>query len=234
MLENLLQSIINKEEIVKTQSADDIINNPDKVEEYYKIHVHTHISLGGVKEFENRLFENIKNNKSSVGCIIAKYGYGKTSTLIDWWSKCEKSGIIAVPPFNFTSLMDIVNATYGWVRYKFRCSRRQDLLDELEKYYDEVSVKSIEALQKKHQLTNRQIKEMKEEGTLNIEVSAFNLKVFIDRVVSLVLKSKHKGLVIFADEFQIFMIKERGVDTRKLLQSFREYLDGITTLRDYR
>ncbi len=232
MLENQLQLLIDKEEIVKTQSANDIINNPDKVQEYYKVHVYTHISLGGVEEFEHRLFENLKSNKSCIGCVIAKYGYGKTSTLIDWWSKCEKSGFIAIPPFNFTSLMDIANATYGWVGYKFTISGQNDLLVQLKNHYDDVTVKSKETLKKKHGLTDKQVIEMTEEGTLNVEVSSFDLKTFIDQVVSLVLRSKHKGLVIFADEFQIFTTKERGVDTRKILQSFREYLDGIKTLGD--
>src|SRR5690606_17332317 len=85
-----LQAILEKEEIVATQRAEDLYLRPEFVDRVYKGHVRTYIPFGrqssgsdsgqSVVEFERRVMNEVKQGGAIRGYITAEYGHGKTST----------------------------------------------------------------------------------------------------------------------------------------------------------
>lgn len=117
-----LQAILDKEEVVPTQRAEDLIAHPDLADESYRRHVRTYVPFsreasGGegqsVTAFEKKVIRDIKDAKVVRGYITAEYGHGKTSTAIYLWERAGKENLLAVPPFQFNHLPDLARATYG-------------------------------------------------------------------------------------------------------------------------
>lgn len=227
-IENL-KKVIDKEEILKTQGAEAIIETPKEVEDYYKLHILTHVDIGGIEDYKKRFFKRLKGRNSLIGAVIAPYGFGKTSTLIRWWYECERKHFLAIPPFNFDYLRDIAKATYGWLRYYLKSLGREDLCIDLENSYNEIDKRISEHVEERYDLTEEQISEMMDDGVLRPEVTAHDLKKFLETCVNLTLECGYNGLAIFADEFQRVALTDEKRDIKRLLQKFREFIDGIKT-----
>lgn len=228
-IENL-KEVIKKEEILKTQAAEAFIEDPKDVEDYYKLHISTHVDIGGIEEYKKRFFSRLENQSPLVGAVVARYGFGKTSTLVRWWYECEQKHYFAVPPFNFDYLQDIARATYGWLKYRLNSLGREDLCNNLESSYEEIAKKISRHVEEKYNLTEEQIAEMMDDGVLRPELTAHDLKKFLEICVNLSFECGYKGLAIFADEFQRVTLTDERRDVKRSLQKFREFIDGIKTL----
>ena len=57
LLKDSLSEIIEKDPIISTFSADDLVKNPDFVESIYSKHAETHMSLGDTAEYQNNLIK---------------------------------------------------------------------------------------------------------------------------------------------------------------------------------
>ena len=78
-----LKIILEKDPIISTYSANDLIDSPEAVEQYYGAIAKTHMSLGNTKEYQKRLFDCLIRNKTTFnGAVVGEYGFGKTSILI--------------------------------------------------------------------------------------------------------------------------------------------------------
>jgi hypothetical protein len=77
MLEGL-QAILDKQAVLSTVNADDLLQKPHKVEEDYQRHVATFVPMGDVSDFVDRLVRLVVNSQTPKGMIVAPYGYGKT------------------------------------------------------------------------------------------------------------------------------------------------------------
>ena len=227
-IENL-SKVKEKEEILKTQGADVLIKSPEEVEDYYKLHIHTHVDIGGIEGYKKRFFDKLEKKIPVLGAVIARYGFGKTSTLIRWWYECEQKRYFAIPPFNFNYLQDIAKATYGWLMYRFRSLGRNDLCIELEDSYKKIAKKISEHVEEEYRLTEEQVTRMLGDGILRPELAAQDLREFLEICTNLVLRCGYKGLAIFADEFQRVPLANKDRDIKRLLQKFRDFIDGIKT-----
>src|SRR6266542_3714464 len=114
-----LQHILNKRIVVPTVNAEDLTNRPAQVDADYTAHAYTFIPMGQIEESADRLVKQVASRKTIKGMLIAPYGYGKTSTLVFLWHRCQGQAMLAVPPFYCSSLLDILQATYAWAHYQF-------------------------------------------------------------------------------------------------------------------
>src|SRR5579875_3719387 len=140
-----LQVLLNKEPIIATWTAQDLLEHPETVRESYLKHVRSFVIIGRgatltdndqptITEYEKRLIKLVKEKGAAKGYITAEYGYGKTSTAAFIWHRCEQSEIVAVPPFQIQKLEHLLSATYGWVQFKLTSSAPQ-LLPRAEQIY---------------------------------------------------------------------------------------------------
>lgn len=233
MLEGL-QAILDKEVVLSTVNADDLLTRTSKVEADYAKHVATFIPMGDTSDFSKRIIRLVSNAKTPKGLVVADYGYGKTSTLAFLWHECERQDVIAVPPFYCASLLDMLKATYGWV--KFRLERRQpELVTDLDAVYHKYTAATVEEMAERYAHEHgiarvtavSMLEDMLDGGSLVLELTPSNLLFFLDATAAIALRAGFKGLVLFPDEFQQYFSK--GANLRRIIQEFREFVWGLDT-----
>ena len=182
-----------------------MLHNPLKVESDYQKHVQTFIPMGDVSDFSARLVKYTIAGKTPKGMIVAPYGYGKTSTLAFLWHECEQQNLVAVPPFYCANLLDILKATYGWVKFQLQ-KREPALLADLEEIYSKYTAATVEDMAdryaREHGLAKvtavNMLNEMLSDGSLVLELTPSNLLFFLDAVANLVGRAGFAGLIILA------------------------------------
>lgn len=233
MLEGL-QSILDKQAVLSTVNADDLLQDSQKVEGDYQRHVATFVPMGDVSGFAQRLVRRTVRSRTPKGMIVAPYGYGKTSTLAFLWNECESEDLIAVPPFYCSNLLDILKATYGWVKYRLELSQPHlvaDLSEVYQKYTAATVEEMAERYAKEHGLSRVTaiglLEDMLEKGTLVLDLTPSNLLFFLDATTDIVKQAGFQGLIVLPDEFQQYISK--GANLRRTIQEFREFVWGLDT-----
>lgn len=223
-IEQLRDEILAKKPVIHTRFAEQFVTEPQDVESVYNHHYHTHIPLGDTSDFARRLIERITAARTSKGAVVAPWGYGKTSTLIFTWKVCEESDILTVPPFICSSLNDMLNATYGWLRFRLG----SDYHGELESVYDQYGRAAFEERVKGYAaqtgVTEADarivLQSAMADGSFTPELTPSNLMKFLEYGTELAGRAGFKGLVILADELQEFFGK--SADVRGTIQRLRE------------
>jgi len=137
-----LEEIAKKEEVVDTVQAHHLRDQPREVEQTYRDHLRTHLSLGDSSGNEEQLLSNLEEEEGTIGIIAGKYAYGKTSTSISFWASCEDAGYVAVPPFILSSLADLMDATTGWLKHKLG-DRFSNRIQQLHDKYQQKGVQEL-------------------------------------------------------------------------------------------
>jgi len=233
MLEGL-QAILDKQPVLSTVNADDLLQDPQGVEGDYQKHVATFVPMGDVSSFAQRLVRRVVKAKTPKGMIVAPYGYGKTSMLAFLWHECEEQGLVAVPPFYCSTWLDVLKATYGWVRYRLGHSQ-PGLIADLDDVYRKYTASTVEEMAERYaeehglaRITAKgMLQDMLEEGSLVLSLTPSNLLFFLDAVAAIVGRANFGGLVILPDEFQQYISK--GANLRRTIQEFREFVWGLDT-----
>jgi len=197
-----LEKVRKKDPIIATYTADALLTSPQTVHETYTEHALTHMSLGDTSTYLERLLNWVLVNKGCVvGAIVGPYGYGKTSTAVYLWRECEQQKIIGVPPFKWHSLEELIEATFGWARYKYQQSA-PTLIGRLEAIRGRYQQKSIQDIAAERKLSEAILQQMHEDGLLNLEFTAEDVLTFYDEVATLSQEAGFRGLLIFTDELQ--------------------------------
>lgn len=223
-IERLRDEILSKKPVIHTRYAEQFISQPHDVEDAYSHHFHTHISLGDTDDFTRRLVERTISAKTPRAAVVAPWGYGKTSTLIFAWRACEVAQILTVPPFICSSLQDILNAAYGWLRYRLSGTWHGELDSVYAQYgraaFDE-RVKTYAAQTGVTEADARTVlQHAQSDGYFTPELTASNLMKFLEYASDLAGRAGFKGLIVLADELQDFFGK--SPDIRGSIQKLRD------------
>lgn len=230
-----LDAVLNKNEIVSTHIAQDLLNHPELVEDGYKRHVRTYIPISrtadaedSVDRFAARLFRAIKERKAPRGYLTARYGYGKTSTAVHLWSTAEQDhNLVAVPPFSLTSLRDLVTATHGWVRYRI-AQRQPALLPQLEGLYQTVLNIGAKALAERRGIAESVLYEMIRAGEANLDLRASDYLHYFEGVSDLVTQAGYGGLLVMPDEIQQYTRNTTTPNSQPIRELF-ELIQALMT-----
>ena len=201
---NKFASIRAKDPVINTFPWESVKNSPKQVEENYRAHALTHMSLGDTAQYLDTLKRSVtKNKSSSVGAIIGPYGYGKTSTAIHIWKVAQDDlGMLCVPPFEWFKLSDIIEAVIGWVSYKFEHGSR-NLVGKLVEIYERYRDRSLEEVAKDLNLSTDKAISAYEKGRINLGIHPSDVISFLIEITQLCTDSAgYSGLVVFVDELQ--------------------------------
>ena len=226
-----LSDIIGKEPTIATPPANVLANSPEEWESKFRFHVATYVALPDVESRWNAILNNLLKGKSATGLIYADTGYGKTSTGLSLWHHAELQGIVAVPPFIWNNLADMLTATHGWVCHRLR-DRRPELIPDLDWQHRTVVEVDEQILAQRmvHEegLTSEQarrtIARLKAEGRLLDALSPLQLLNYLRFATKTLLKSDYKGLLILPDEFELFKNK---LDTEQNFKDLKDFIFGI-------
>lgn len=212
-----LNYVLEKEEIIATQHAEDLVQQARLVDETYQRHVRTYIPLGrdadtgsdgyNVEKFERKVIRDIKNKAALRGYLTAEYGYGKTSTALYLWHRARKENIIAVPPFQLNRLQDLITATFGWVRYELERTR-PGLVMDAQSIYDSLINRSVEDMADESGADITALRDWVEKGKLILELTAADYLYFFEKMNALGQEAGFEGLLVLADEVQQYIEPE--------------------------
>lgn len=214
-----LDVILNKKPVIGTWTAQDLIERPAMVQGNYLKHFRSFVPLGRlagsaeddqltIEEYEKRLIKLVKEKGAAKGYIAADYGYGKTSTAIFVWQRCEHAGILAVPPFQIQHLHHLISATYGWVHFKLAESYPH-LAPEADEIYNRYIDRDIDA-EGRNEGERQLLRKLYNEGSFNPRLRELNYIKFFEEMTALVQKAHYSGLVIIADELQQYLEANRA------------------------
>lgn len=202
---SILSPILNKESILKTANARELGTSPDDVLNRYNTYALTHVPLGTTTKQLNDLERVIVDNKScAVGTIVGPYGYGKTSTAVHLWHEIQQRKIVAVPPFLWTNLDELMNAVYYWVRYEFS-KGPQSHIPALDNAYNQFRQQYSQDLIQR--MGQEMFDELIEKGQLLLQLRASDLISFFNKTCEICEQAGFHGLVIFTDELQATLAK---------------------------
>ncbi len=226
-----LADIIDKEPTIATPSANDVASAPEEWERKFQYHVATYIAIADVESRWAAILNNLLKGQSTTGLIYADTGYGKTSTGASLWKYAEAQGVVAVPPFIWNSLADMLTATHGWVCYRLK-STRPELIPNLEQKHRAVVQVDEEVLAQRmareEELTSEQarraITRLKAEGRLLDTLSPRQLLDYLHFATETLLKAGYKGLLILPDEFELF---KDNLDTAQNYNYLKDFIFGI-------
>lgn len=203
-----LELILEKNPIIHTATSEELASSTSHVEAMYRRHAYTHMSLGDIKVYEDRLKKLIKGQRSFVGAVTGDYGLGKTSTQIHLWNLCEENKIIAVPPFSWKTIDDIFIAVESWVLY-ILAKHNTDAVQEFKRLFNKFKTRSIDEeiddlVQKGMSQEDAEafLKDKINKGTFKLDRSMRELINLCEQVTPRLIEQGYKGFVVFTDELQ--------------------------------
>ncbi len=201
-----LSPILNKESILKTANAVELRENPQDVLQRYHTYAMTHVPLGNTtKQLDDLERVVVENKTCAIGTIVGPYGYGKTSTAVHLWNETRGQKILSVPPFVWTSLTELMDAVYYWVSFEFS-QGPTTFIPELTEAYEKYRQSSITELSTR--IGNEDlVRQLIEEGRLNLEISASDVVNFFSSTSLIAEKAGFRGLLIYTDELQVTLSK---------------------------
>lgn len=236
-----LNAILEKEEIVATQRADDLLSRPDIVNETYTRHVRTYIPFGrqasggtgqSVTDFERQVIREVKNAGAVRGYITAEYGHGKTSTALYLWHRAGAENVLAIPPFQLNRLTDLIRATFGWMRYEIARTRPgSPLISEAEGLYSSLIERGAESLARQYNMSVADAQRMARERPEILEISPGDYIHFFEQMTRLAQESGYEGLLVIADELQQYIDPEVKAGIKDPVSPLFDVIGAILTRR---
>ncbi|HIE11924.1 MAG TPA: hypothetical protein EYP63_00600 [Desulfotomaculum sp.] len=222
--------------IVDTARAQDVEREPEAVRTRYEPYAESYFRIEAVKRLEQRLIHALQDGRSITGYLSADFGYGKTATAVYLWKRCLDSELVAVPPFLFRQLKDVMQATYGWLAYQLE-QTYPSLIRRLEEAYQRHNVRSteelVEAIARREGISEAKARRIVDEYIRRYKdvTTAEALLDFLREAAGIALEAGFKGLVVFADESQEF-IRTEDAGARDAVQTLSELVKGVRALAE--
>jgi hypothetical protein len=233
-MRDLWESLDILRAIADTARADEVERQPEAVRTRYEPYAEAYFVIEAVKRVEKQLLGELRAGGAVTGYISADFGYGKTATAIYLWKRCLDGEIVAVPPFLFRQLRDIMQATKGWLAYQLQHSQ-PELLQKLEDAYRFRDQRSAEELAKEI-ASNQSISAEKARAIVQQYIAqrrdvttTQSLLDFLRDATKLAGEAGFKGLVVFADESQEFLRTEEA-GAQEAIQTLSELVKGIRAM----
>ncbi|MBN1891045.1 MAG: hypothetical protein JW850_23820 [Thermoflexales bacterium] len=202
-----LEKLRSMDTVIATFTARELANDPSVVNQRYLEHAATHMSLGGIANYVDALLKWTRTNKGAVvGAIAGEVGYGKTSTAIHLWQQCEDARVIAVPPFEWHRLQDIIDATWAWVRYRVEQIQPR-AVQQIDHCYERYREKSVKEFADKEDIPVSKVQGLVKQGKVNLGCRPADVVEFLTETNRLLEDDALElyGPIVFTDELQVTM-----------------------------
>lgn len=226
-----LHTLIQKEPVVSTFDSRTIISHPEDVVTSYDHHATTYIELDLLRDLGQRFIDRIIHSQTPKVCLVARYGYGKTTAAIGLWQACRKADIVAVPPAGYTSMAEIAATVYSWVRTALYGNvEALRKLGELHATYLRSSTEELAKLVSKRSGRSYEqviaiLTDPALERSLRLDPPTANIVLFLEALTHIVATNGYSGVAVFVDEFQQLLGKA-GAD---VLTALRSLVWGLRT-----
>ncbi|MDL1922993.1 hypothetical protein FBQ95_10325 [Chloroflexi bacterium CFX3] len=224
-----LAPIAAKGPVVATHIGAFTETNTPQTYERYNREALTYVCPPEIADFQQQMLDKILRQGTAIGCIVAPFGYGKTSAAIATWKLCEAKGVLALPPFSCGSIGELGQAMASGVIERLG----PDHAVKIQKAHDTLIVSSAQRLaqqdseqyQINFETALRSIEDKIERGILQVEAMSNHLLIFIEQLTQIVVDAGYKGFLVIVDEFQQFL----GNINKTTITNFRTLVWGLRT-----
>ncbi len=216
--------------IIDTFRAESLGCQPNSVRQRYEPNAERYFANEAVRRMRDNLVQRLSQGRRALGYLLGDYGHGKTAAAIYLWRECERQGVCAVPPFQFTSFDDLVEAVIGWLREALR-DRDAALLPRAEELYGRYRHRSVEhlaeSIARRHGIPLETAREIVlDDIAQHVSIGrAGHLADFLTQAARLAVEGGYRSLCVFADEMQIFIeageVRDNIEDLRQLVLALR-------------
>ncbi|MEO1375636.1 MAG: hypothetical protein AAFW70_15245, partial [Cyanobacteria bacterium J06635_10] len=228
-MKRLLEQLDSIKAIIDTVSPSQIGQNPEAVASGYEIYAFSYNPIEQVKQLGERLVSEIRKGKPVNGYLSAGFGYGKTATLVYLWHFCQQKKIIAVPPFKFRELGDLMVASYNWMKYVLRS--QPEMIPQIEALYQkhrfQPQQEKASEIANKYKLSEKKVLKIVQDLKTDITTTDSVLN-FWHESLPIIRSAGFVGLAIFADETQEFLRTEEGSSAQ--IQILSDLVKGMRAL----
>ncbi|MBL8049631.1 MAG: hypothetical protein JNM46_00275 [Anaerolineales bacterium] len=226
-----LSVIANKAPVVGTHVGGFSATSVKQTQERYSKEALTYVRPKEISSYQQRFLDRLLRKKTSIGCIVAPFGYGKTSAAIDTWQVCNENKILTVLPFSCSSIAEMGKAIATGIEHRLGHSSRG--AKKVRSAYESYLVSSAKRLAEQDTINYkinydtalRSIEDKIERGYLHIDATGNHLLGFFEELTHIVVESGFDGLLIIVDEFQQFL----GNINKTVITNFRTLVWGLRT-----
>lgn len=230
---NGLQLLVDKEPVVGTHVGVFNVESAENTYARYHSESETFVISPDILRYQRNFIQRIQSNETTIGCIVAPFGYGKTSTAINIWDACDKANLLAIPPFSCNSIAEMGQAITTAVVHILETSNQSKYAEQVEQAFNQYLTSSAQRMAEKDvktygidlEVAQKSIEDKIKSGHLQIQASANHLISFLEYLVQITLEAGYKGLVIIVDEFQQFL----GNINKNVVTNFRTLIWGLQT-----
>lgn len=230
-----LETIISKQPVIDTPTARALAATPGEYAERFAFHVETHVTVADLADKWDQMLRNLGQRKSVTGLLYADTGYGKTSTAAALWKYAEERGFVAVPPFMWASMTDMLIAAHGWSRFRLQ-ARRPDLVNRLDERFknlvqgglSELSTRLAQQKGVSAADAHKIVEGLSQEGQVSDVISAGRLLEFLEFVTDLLCDAGYKGLLLLPDEFELF--ENTNSDIARNFSQLKEFIFPLSQM----
>lgn len=208
-----LDLILKKDPIITTFPASELKARPDRVELVYGAHAKTHLSLGDTEKHVDTIFRWVsgQNKGAFIGAVEGNYGEGKTSFLVHVWAQSSQRRVFSVPPFEWTSMADAVDAVGAWIGYMLG-KTHPDLARKSDRIYQAFKQKSLEQVAcETAKRTGRDLdtvlatlQDREQQGVRGLtEISPAHFLDYCAQCTDIVKEAGYSGLLVLLDEPEV-------------------------------
>lgn len=226
-----LEHIIQKQPIVATHVGIFPATHWSQTIATYEQEAHTYVRPLQVQHYIDQLRASILAQETPIGCLVAPFGYGKTSTAIDIWYHCHQANILAIPPFSCHSISEMGAAIASAL--SLALADQQAIVQQITDAYQEYLISSATHLAQQDvsqygipfEIALQSIEDKIQQGYLHLEAGAINLLPFLEKATTLVQEAGYAGWLLLVDEFQQFL----GNLNKVVITNFRTLIWGLKT-----
>lgn len=228
-----LDIIANKPPVVATHIGGFAPEDQNNTFSRYETEALTYIRPPEIQAYQQKVISTVlERERATIACLVAPFGYGKTSTAIDLWKFCEEAGILAIPPFSCNSITEMgmaiatgLEVILGRVAPDAAAQVRDAYNAYLTSSAERLAQQDVARYNIEFDTALQSIEDKIAQGYLHIEASGTNLLAFLERLVEIVVAAGFKGLLVTVDEFQQFL----GTINKAVITNLRTLVWGLRT-----
>lgn len=228
-----LNILANKEPVVATHVGAFDYESAQQTYHRYHSETTTFVVSPDIQRYQRQFVQTVLENQTTIACLVAPFGYGKTSTAISVWKSCEEAGLLAVPPFSCNSIAEMGQSIATALMYRLEQDGQTEAVAHVQEAFEQYLTSSAQKLAEQDaeqygidiDVALQSIEDKIKNGYLQLEASATHLLHFLEQLVAIALNAGFKGLVVIVDEFQQFL----GNINKGVITNFRTLIWGLQT-----
>ena len=228
---NNLSDLLNKDPIIATFTSEQLARQPERAEHNYSVHAKTHIPLGETGTYVETIAKWVtgQNKGAFIGAVTGDYGEGKTSFLVHTWERAVKRDIMAVPPFSWRSVADLIAGVNAWAIYKLQ-QLNPDEAHKARRLWEEYRQKTLEETARQVARESGQdidtVLQVLSRANTNLEVSTEQFLDYCAKLSGIIATAGYKGLLVLLDEPEI-AAKGSQMSTSETAQVLFDLANGL-------